>query len=344
MRENGQAEGQTQYWNEGMDWKRFALRMGGRLWVLLASLLAGALLAALVYLAGRALTAGAPQYRSEVLFAIRYNIQEDDETLKAFINEYNAYTWGDVMRSDPVMQYVTEALPGVDRQELEDALDTRIASDPEFLTAGFTAESAALSEQIRDAYAGAMAIFGQTMQERGLSAIEAWKTTPAVLVKPENRTKNAMGLGALLGLLVSALWMAGYYVLDDRLLLVSDLERRYRVPALGYRTKDAGGIYEERLKENLSRLASQKGPCREVSAKEILEGKPDWDALRAAAVVLCAEWNTPCLRRLDLVFCSLQAQGIEPAGAVITGADAGFLNRYYGIRAGKKQKAEGERT
>ncbi len=37
---------------------------------------------------------GPKQYRSEVLYSIVYDIDEDDEVLKEFINEYNAYTWG----------------------------------------------------------------------------------------------------------------------------------------------------------------------------------------------------------------------------------------------------------
>lgn len=47
-----------------------------------------------IYLGARQLTMGPKQYRSEVLYSIVYDIDEDDEVLKEFINEYNAYTWG----------------------------------------------------------------------------------------------------------------------------------------------------------------------------------------------------------------------------------------------------------
>ena len=91
---------------------------------------------------------GPKQYRSEVLYSIVYDIDEDDEVLKEFINEYNAYTWGDMMRSDRVMDTVLLQLPDVERSVIEASISTEIASDPEFLTAYFTTEDAALSDRI----------------------------------------------------------------------------------------------------------------------------------------------------------------------------------------------------
>ena len=125
------------------------------------------------------------QYRSEVLYSIVYDIDEDDEVLKEFINEYNAYTWGDMMRSDRVMDTVLLQLPDVERSVIEASISTEIASDPEFLTAYFTTGDAALSDRIAAAYNCAMTAFGQTMQGRGLTAIEVWKTVSAQAVLPE---------------------------------------------------------------------------------------------------------------------------------------------------------------
>ena len=82
------------FWKEGMDEKRFALCCIHKIWICLAAALAGAVFAAGIYLGARQLTMGPKQYRSEVLYSIVYDIDEDDEVLKEFINEYNAYTWG----------------------------------------------------------------------------------------------------------------------------------------------------------------------------------------------------------------------------------------------------------
>lgn len=163
------------FWKEGMDEKRFALCCIHKIWICLAAALAGAVFAAGIYLGARQLTMGPKQYRSEVLYSIVYDIDEDDEVLKEFINEYNAYTWGDMMRSDRVMDTVLLQLPDVERSVIEASISTEIASDPEFLTAYFTTGDAALSDRIAAAYNCAMTAFGQTMQGRGLTAIEVWK-------------------------------------------------------------------------------------------------------------------------------------------------------------------------
>lgn len=177
------------FWKEGMDEKRFALCCIHKIWICLAAALAGAVFAAGIYLGVRQLTMGPKQYRSEVLYSIVYDIDEDDEVLKEFINEYNAYTWGDMMRSDRVMDTVLLQLPDVERSVIEASISTEIASDPEFLTAYFTTGDAALSDRIAAAYNCAMTAFGQTMQGRGLTAIEVWKTVSAQAVLPENKVK-----------------------------------------------------------------------------------------------------------------------------------------------------------
>ena len=122
------------FWKEGMDEKRFALCCIHKIWICLAAALAGAVFAAGIYLGVRQLTMGPKQYRSEVLYSNVYDIDEDDEVLKEFINEYNAYTWGDMMRSDRVMDTVLLQLPDVERSVIEASISTEIASDPEFRT------------------------------------------------------------------------------------------------------------------------------------------------------------------------------------------------------------------
>ena len=91
------AQERERYWREGMDLKRFFLCVRGKIWMVLAAALAGALFAAALYAIVRQATMNPPEYRAQVLFSIGYDIQEDDEVLKEFINEYNAYTWGDMM-------------------------------------------------------------------------------------------------------------------------------------------------------------------------------------------------------------------------------------------------------
>lgn len=316
---------------EGIDEKRFVLCMRYHIWVVFLAVAVGVLLAGGIYLAVRQLAGGKQQYRAEALYAIRYDIQEEDEVLKEFINEYNAYTWGDMMRSDKVMLFVAEALPDVERSVIEASVSTAIASDPEFLTAYFTTEDETLSNRIAVACNAAMEAFGKTLRGRGLTSIEVWKTVPAQAVVEENRVLYAMELGAVIGLIVGILAMTLRYVLDDSVMLESDLERRYPYPVLGYRTGKPDEAPEASLCANLERQA-QKGAFREVELSAVYGPETDYDALREVPVVLLVKWGTPCLRLLGHVLHTLSLQEVTVLGIVITEADGGFLRMYYGKR------------
>lgn len=319
----------AEFWKEGMDARRFALCMKNKIWLILAAALAGALFGGGIYLLIRQLTMGAPQYQAEVLYFIGYDIQEEDETLKEFINEYNSYTWGDMMKSDRVILPVMEAVPEADRETIEASLSTGIASDPEFLSAFFTTDSEELSNRIAVAYNGSMAAFGKTMQGRGLTGIEAWKTVPAKLVVPENRVLYAAELGAILALLGSVLLLAAGYVLDDSLLLDTDFTKKYGLPVFGYRTVKPEARWETLLEKNLTYQA-QKGAFREVLLSQITAEDADFDQLRETPVVLVAEWGTSCLRALSPVLETLGLQDIEVLGILIAEANNDFLRAYYG--------------
>lgn len=318
-----------QFWKEGIDEKRFALCMKNKIWLILAAALAGALFSGALYLIVRQATKGETQYRAEALYFIGYDIQEEDETLKEFINEYNAYTWGDMMRSDKVILSVLEALPDVERSVIEASLSTEIASDPEFLSAYFTTEDAALSDRIAAAYNTAMAAFGETMRGRGLTGIEAWKTVPAAAVETENRVLYAAELGAVLGLLAGILILAGYYVLDDSILLESDFEKRYPYPVFGYRTVRPEKRWEASLAANLTYRAGKEA-FREVELARVCGADTDFDGLRETPIVLLVEWGTPCMRLLGHVIDTLTLQDVKLLGIIITGADNRFLQLYYG--------------
>lgn len=326
----------NEYWKEGVDAKRFALCIKNKIWLILAAALAGALFAGAFYLIVRQATMGEPQYRAEVLYSIGYDIREDDEVLKAFINEYNAYTWGDMMKSDRVVLPVMEALPDVERSVIEASLGTEIASDPEFLNATFTTNDEELSNRIAAAYKGSMMAFGETMHGRGLIGIEPWKTTTAYLVKSENRVLYAAELGAVLGLLAGLLFVAGWYVLDDSVLLESDLSRKFTFPVYGYRTAEPDSFFEAQLDANLT-WQGTKGAFREVAFAAV-EDAADFDSLREVPVLLLVEWNTSCIRRLQYVLETLRLQDVEVLGFIITEADDRFLHLYYGKRPGKEQE------
>ena len=333
------------FWEAGMDEKRFVLLTAKRVWIILAAALAGALFAGGLYLMVRLLTQGPVQYQAEVLYAIRYNVQEDDEVLKEFINEYNAYTWGDMMRSDKVMESVMAQLPDLDRSDVEASLSTSIASDPEFLEAQFTTADAALSDRIAAAFNAAMEQFGQTLTERGLTAIEPWKTVTAVEVETENKVMNAAALGLLLGALAGAAALALWYVLDDSVVTQKDLaglEEKENGPVFfGYRTRKKDTAWDRETAVNL-KYAAQKGAYREIDLHNALVADTDYELLREAPVILYIRWGKVSRRLLDHAISQLTLQDVKVAGIILVGAEHQFLELYYGKKkAGLPVEDEG---
>ncbi len=323
---------EQEYWQEGMDEKRFVLCVRKKIWVAVCAALCSAAMAGALYLLVRQATKGETQYRAEVLYSIGYDIWEEDEVLKEFINEYNAYTWGDMMRSDRVMESVAAQLPDVDRSLIEASVSTQIASDPEFLTAFYTTGDADLSNRIAAAYNVAMAAFGETMRGRGLTGIEAWKVAPAEVVEAPNRVLYAMELGAVIGLIAGILGLAAWYILDDSVLVAQDFEKRFPYPVFGYRTQQPDAYFGVALSANLDRQA-QKGAFREAELALLETPGAAYETLRETPVVLLAEWGTSC-RRLGRALHELALQDVSVLGVVLTEADGRFLRAYYGKKKG----------
>lgn len=324
------------FWREGMDEKRFALWFINKIGILMAAAFAGALFAGGIYLLVRSLTAGPEQYRAEVMYSIVYDIHEDDEVLKDFVNEYNAYTWGDMMRSDRVMEEVLPLLPDTERSVIEESVSTEIVSDPQFLTAYFTTEDGDLSNRIAAAYNQAMTVFGQTMKDRGLTAIEVWKAVPARPVEIENKVWNAVILGLILGIFAGIVGLCIRYVLDDTLLLAEDVKKCSKLPMYGYRTRRMDIRWETLLNQNLTRCGEKTGFC-EVKLEDILFARVDYDKLRKLPVLITAEWGTA--NRSQLLFATeqLSLQDVDVAGVILEEADETFLRLYYG-RGGKEEQ------
>lgn len=323
------------FWQEGMDEKRFALWFINKTGIFIAAALAGALFAGGIYLLVRALTAGPEQYRAEVLYSIVYDIREDDEVLKEFVNEYNAYTWGDMMRSDRIMEEVLPLVPDADRSVIEASVSTEIVSDPQFLTAYFTTEDSDLSNRIAAAYNQAMVTFGQTMQDRGLTAIEVWKAVPAQLVETENQVWNAVALGLVLGIFAGIVGLCIWYVTDDTLLLGADVKKCCGLPMYGYRTRRLDIRWETLLNQNLTRCGETTGFC-EAKLEDILSARADYEKLGKLPALICAEWGTAKRSQLAFAIDQLSMQGVTVSGVILEEADETFLRLYYG--RGRKEE------
>ena len=117
---------EEKFWQEGMDGKRLALCLFRRIWLLPAGGAAGALLAVGIYLLRTLVFAGPAEYQ---VFS-QYRIYFDSEKYGEIQDYYNAYTWGEIMKTDQVLDYVMEALPEtVTREQVRAAVSVGQMND-----------------------------------------------------------------------------------------------------------------------------------------------------------------------------------------------------------------------
>ena len=69
--------------------------------------------------------------------------------------------------------------------------------------------------------------------DRLFDSIEVYSTVEPRQIVWDNRTVNAAVTGAVVGLAVSLLLLAFYYVMDDSVYVARDVEKRYGIPVLG---------------------------------------------------------------------------------------------------------------
>lgn len=252
---------EAKFWQEGMDGKRFALCLFRKIWVLAAVAVSSAAAAAGLYLLVTVALAGPPEYE---VFS-QYRIYFDDEKYGEIKDYYNAYTWGEIMKTDQVLDFVMEALPeGITREQVKESVSVGAMSDIKIMPLTITTQAAALSETIAEAYVYGLDRFGHSIE--GLDGMDCWLVEPARRVERGTKAANAAAAGLLLGALAAFLGMAVAYCLDDSFYLEEDFAQRYPYPVLGVILSGRKEVSEEKASEEKSSEA--------VSSEDTAQGYP----------------------------------------------------------------------
>ena len=322
---------QDVYRQQRVDLKRLVLVLGKRMWLVLPGICLGALLGALVYRIVTGITNGYPEYRASADYYITFNFDE----FQYGTDYYNAYTWDSILRDDPIVDYALTLLPEeVTKEMVKDAVTGEMLGDYRILTVHVTTTDRERTDQIAEAYTKAMTHFGEEIEM--LSEIQLWSMEEATLLAKNTRTPNAaflggllVGLGVLMGLLL-------YYCLEDGVYLAGDVEERYHLPLLGYRTKTEDSGEEAILQTNLQYLCGGEGEILWWDGEE-LPGPEEYEGLRQAkALVVTIPWGRPVGRKAGRCLYQLMLQGCRVKGCVLTGAENRFLKAYYGRGRGQQ--------
>ena len=215
-----------QHMGEPLNHRALFLRLRGLLWIVPAATAAGALLGALIYSLIWLSFSGQRQYQQTSKYYLTFGYEENGDPA----DYYNAYTWNDLIFSIPsIAEVIEDELPdGVSMEEAQEAIEADILSDVRVLTIEVTHSDPTSVQQMTNAVEDALIRYGKNAIQ--FENIEFLSSTEVEAVIISDRTRNAVLLGAVLGLLISAAWLWIHELLDDGIYTPEDAVRRYGIP------------------------------------------------------------------------------------------------------------------
>lgn len=313
------------YADAGMDMRKLALCFAGKIWIVLLAGLIGAAAGCGIYAIARVVPEAEREYQAMSKVYLDFAADETGEVYQ----EYNGYTWNDLMVTDPILDVTMQYLPeDYTREEVMEATKAEILSDLRLLTVTITTHDADKSNKILEATGQSLTDYGNAAKE--FRQIKVIQTTKAVLVTADSRMMQAVLVGMALAAAVTLIGMLLYYVLDDRIIVASDLRQVTEAPFVGY--DGAGERFSGDYEENLAYLKRRKGNIAVFSPVqgETVEAAEWQDLCMADGVVLVVPYGKMHAVYLSYLIEQLDIRECTLAGVAIGGTDGKFLKRYYG--------------
>ena len=313
------------YADAGMDMKKLALCFAGKLWMVLLAALLGGVFGGAIRAAVNTVPEAEREYRAMSKIYLDFATDETGEVYQ----EYNGYTWNDLMATDPILDVTMQYLPeDYTREEVATAVRAEILSDLRLLTITVTTHDAERCNAILKAASQSLTDRGNAAKE--FRQIQVIQTTQAELAVADARLTQAVMIGVVAAVAAVILGILAGYVLDDRIMVAADLRQVTDAPFIGY--EGAGGWLETDYQANMAWLRQTKGETAVLPLRQketICE--ETWQKLRAAGgVVLAVPYGKLHAVYLDYVIEQLELRQCTLAGIAICDADRKFLGRYYG--------------
>ena len=284
-------------------WKQFTKRF----WIVIAVTMIGALVGFGTYVLYAHIKSGNTVYRIRNDYYITFN----DREYPNGVDYYNAYTWDNILRDDPIVNRALELdqMGGVTYQQILDSVSGEMLGDYRILTVNVTGSDPELVQKISDAYKIALPEFADKIDM--LTSIELWTDAPTEIYDEYTREPNAAFLGGLIGLLVSLFAVLMYGIFDDAIYTERDWRIRYpEIPYLGKRDTDE-------YNTNRSHLLRYDGNYIELATDQFRFDLDEFDRLRAAdGVILKLKPGKDLTEDMDRVVYTLEKQNINIVGVM----------------------------
>lgn len=212
------------YYENGFDLKKFILLYLRKSYLLLCGILLGMMLGGVIYQVYASLKEDKIQYVAENEYYITFNFDEFDRA----DDYYNAYTWGTILKTDPIIDKVVElSNNSIEKEVVLESVSAKMLSDYRILTIVVETADENLTNEISSYFREALPSFADKIDM--LEMIEPWTNREAVIVYKYDKVKNASMLGGIIGLIFSfcGLWL--YFILKDKIYVESDIEKEFGI-------------------------------------------------------------------------------------------------------------------
>lgn len=319
------------YADVGTDMKKLALCFLGKVWIVFLAAAVGAVAGGVIYGMSHVVPESEREYRAVSKIYLDFAVDETGEVYQA----YNGYTWNDLIATDPILDLTMLNLPeGYTREEVTAAAEAEILSDLRLLTITVTTHDPDRCEAIIHAMGQSLTELGDTAKE--FKQIDVIQTTEAKLVVADSRLLQAVLVGLAAAIILALLGMMFYYVLDDRIIVASDLKQVADVPFVGY--AGAGERLNGDYESNLAWLKERTGTVGvlTVTQSEAITQESWQDLCSSEGVVVVADYGKVHAAYLTYIIEQLRVKECRLVGVAIGGADEKFLSRYYGRAIGRQ--------
>lgn len=243
-----------EYRKRGMDLRRLYLCFQGKVWLFLMLTVMGAVIGGVSYQVARAMRMPIT-YEGVSKLYISFGVDESGEIYQY----YNGYTWNDLLDTDPILDRIMEFVPeGYTREEVSAATKAEILSDIRLLTITVNGSTEKFVREIQEAVEKGLVEYARDSEE--LKRIEVIRTKEPVHVLWDDKTVTACITGGVIFAVVTCLFMAFGYVLDESVYVQSDVEKKYPYKVLGIMTCKQKGLqpYARELQANFSYLLGDR--------------------------------------------------------------------------------------
>ncbi len=242
-----------EYLNKGMDLKRLALYLQKKIWLVIMLAILGATCGGIIYQVVRAVKMPV-EYEAVSKLYISFGHDETGEVYQY----YNGYTWNDLLDTDPILDIVMSALPGYEKEQVQEATTAEILSDIRLLTITVKGDNEKFVREIRNAVESGLREYARVSKE--LDQIEVIRSGAPERVYWDDRTTAACVTGAVILGILALLAIGFSYALDESVYVQEDVEKKYACKALGILTRNQKGLqpYARELKANIHYLMGDK--------------------------------------------------------------------------------------